>query len=46
MDLLEEVAQANTQWSVVYEFSTGEVNVAMGRQFWEVHTFLLDNFND
>jgi hypothetical protein len=37
MKLLSAVAQsgsgANTQWSVVYDISTGEVRVVMGRQY-------------
>jgi len=43
MDLLTEVSQGDrqggTQWSMVYEMSTGDVNVAMGRQYDHLHTF-------
>ncbi len=39
MALLEEVAQANTQWSVVYGISAGEVRIAMGRDYSEIHRF-------
>jgi hypothetical protein len=39
IDLLAEVAQESTQWSVVYGMSTGHVNVAMGRQYNNLHTF-------
>jgi len=41
MDLLEEVSQESTQWSVVYEINTGNVNVAMGRGYDDVHTLHL-----
>ncbi len=41
MDLLAGVAQPNTQWSVVYEMSTGELAVAMGRDYEEVYRFQL-----
>lgn len=39
MDLLAEVAQDGTQWSVVYAMSNGEVSVSMGRQYGAAHTF-------
>ena len=39
MGLLADVSQASTQWSVVYEMSKGEANVAMGRAYGQVHTF-------
>jgi len=39
MSLLAGVAQGSTQWSVVYEMSTGQVHVVMGRQYEDVHTF-------
>jgi len=42
MSLLQDVSQANTQWSVVYGFSTGDVTVTMGRQYDRVHTFHID----
>jgi hypothetical protein len=42
IDLLEDVSQANTQWSVAYGMSTGEVLVVMHRQYEDVHTFDLD----
>jgi hypothetical protein len=41
VDLLARVTQPNTQWSVVYGLSTGEVQVVMGRQFGDVHRFSL-----
>jgi hypothetical protein len=39
VDLLGGVSQGNTQWSVVYEISSREVNVAMGRQFSILYSF-------
>jgi hypothetical protein len=42
MGLLREVSQEGTQWSVVYSISTGEVQVAMGRDYDNVHVFRLD----
>jgi hypothetical protein len=41
MNLLREVAQTHTEWSVVYGISTGEINVAMGRRYDRIHTFQL-----
>lgn len=41
MDLLADVSQEGTQWSVVYGMSTGDVNVVMGRQYDNVHSFSL-----
>jgi hypothetical protein len=42
MSLLGGVTQANTQWSIVYGMSTGDVSVTMGRQYSRAHTFHLD----
>lgn len=43
MNLLDEVSQAgSTQWSIVYSMSTGAINVAMGEQYDQVHTFELE----
>jgi hypothetical protein len=42
MQLLSEVSQAGdypTQWSIVYGISTGEIEVAMGREYSQRHTF-------
>jgi hypothetical protein len=39
--LLSDVSQSNTQWSVVYAISTGEISIAMGRNYDTVHTFHL-----
>jgi hypothetical protein len=36
MALLEDVSQGNTQWSVLYNLNTGDVQIAMGRDYQEV----------
>lgn len=41
MLLLADVAQPSTQWSVVYDMVTGNVNVVMGHEYDTVHTFNL-----
>jgi choloylglycine hydrolase len=41
MALLADVAQPNTQWSVVYDMITGNVKVVMGHEYDTVHTFKL-----
>jgi hypothetical protein len=40
--LLRDVSQPNTQWSIVYGLSTGEVIVTMGREYSRTHTFQID----
>jgi hypothetical protein len=44
MKLLKDVSQMNTatQWSIVYNFTTGNINVALGRNYEDVHTFQLE----
>jgi len=42
MGLLADVAQNNTQWSVVYQMSSGTVNVVMGQEYKNMHQFQLD----
>jgi hypothetical protein len=41
IDLLADVSQEGTQWSVIYGMSTGDVQVIMGRQYEDVYTFPL-----
>lgn len=41
MELLADVAQQNTQWSVVYDMAHREVSIAMGRKYREIYTFVL-----
>jgi hypothetical protein len=45
VDLLENVSDTSTQWSVVYGVSTGEVHATMGRAYNNVHTFRLKREN-
>jgi hypothetical protein len=46
IELLEDVSQDITQWSIVYGMSTLEINVAMGRQYENVHYFNFDYSNE
>ena len=39
--LLSQVAQANTQWSVVYSIRSKDISVAMGGQYKQVFSFSL-----
>lgn len=41
MPLLQEVSQENTIWSTVYNMTSGQIRVAMGRKYDRVHTFRL-----
>jgi hypothetical protein len=41
MDLLHDVAQDGTQWSVVYEMSTRNMSVVMGQTYRNVHAFAI-----
>jgi hypothetical protein len=41
MQLLARVRQTITQWSIVYDMSTGDVNVAMLQAYGNVHRFHL-----
>jgi len=40
-DLLSEVSQNNTQWSVLYHLQSGDIEVIMGNQFNLIHEFQL-----
>ncbi len=42
MDLLAEVSQDSTQWSVVYDFAGGDIRVVMDRAYEKVHAFQLE----
>jgi hypothetical protein len=42
MSLLSDVAQNNTQWSVVYQMNSGVISVVMGQHYENVHRFQLD----
>jgi hypothetical protein len=41
LDLLADVSQGNTMWSVVYEQAAGDVRAVVGRQYAQVHDFRL-----
>jgi hypothetical protein len=41
MELLAEVSQDNTQWSVVYDYTGGGIRVVMDRAYEDVHAFQL-----
>ena len=45
MQLLADVAQSNTQWSVIYQMSSGTINIAMGQRYQDIHHFQLDLVN-
>jgi hypothetical protein len=42
MELLADVSQSSTQWSVLYHLHTGQISLAMGRHYSEIHTFQLE----
>jgi hypothetical protein len=42
MALLEYVSQSHTKWSIVYDLTSGDIQVAMGRKYNEVKTFQLE----
>jgi hypothetical protein len=42
LDLLSQVSQGGTQWSVVYGMSTGQIQVSMGRNYENPRSFQLD----
>ncbi len=41
MSLLEDVSQPETVWSVVYQLDTSEIQIALGRDYTDVHIFNL-----
>ena len=42
MQLLADVAQASTQWSSVYDISSGDIYIAIGQSYDDIHEFHLD----
>lgn len=40
-DLLADVAQPTTRWSIVYGMDNGAIHVAMGRNYEQIHQFTL-----
>jgi hypothetical protein len=43
MDLLSDVAQSSTQWSVVYDMARRQAHVAMGRGYGDVYVVDVDD---
>jgi len=41
MSLLQSTSQDSTMWSILYNLSTGEIRLAMGRDYDQVHAFKL-----
>jgi hypothetical protein len=41
MTLLERISQRITMWSVVYNLTTGDIHVSVGRDYHSIHTFNL-----
>jgi hypothetical protein len=41
MELLKDTAQDLTMWSVVYDMTAGDISVAMGRDYDQMHEFTL-----
>jgi len=41
MDILQGTSQDMTTWSIVYNLSTGDINLALGKDYDQVHTFKL-----
>ncbi len=42
MTLLKNVSQSNTVWSIVYAKTVGEIQVAMGRKYHNIHKFIFE----
>jgi len=42
MELLAEVSQEGTQWSILYGINSGEINVALGRDYDQIYTDQMD----
>lgn len=41
MNLLSDISQGSTQWSIVYNISTGDIKVAMGREYDNIKEYKL-----
>ena len=46
MRLLQNTSQDSTTWSVVYNLTTGQIRLAMGKDYGQVHTFKLKMKNE
>jgi hypothetical protein len=44
MELLKEVSQDITQWSVVYQMAQGEISVTMGRDYAHIRDFKISDY--
>jgi hypothetical protein len=44
MAILESVAQSNTIWSILYNQTSGEISLSVGRDFRNIHRFELKGF--
>jgi hypothetical protein len=42
MVLLKDTSQGSTVWSIVYNLSTGQIQLVMGKDYNQVHTFKLE----
>ena len=42
IELLAEVAQDATQWSVVYEMNSGDIQIVLGKKYDDMHLLHLD----
>jgi len=42
IDLLKEVSQEGTQWSIVYGINAGDIHVVMGQRYQNIHSFQLN----
>jgi hypothetical protein len=41
MSILQNTSQDHTMWSVVYNLTTGQISLALGKDYEQVHTFQL-----
>lgn len=46
MDLLSDISQGSTVWSVVYNLKTGEADIVMGKKYDQVHSFDLKMYHE
>jgi hypothetical protein len=44
MEMLKEVSQDITQWSVVYQMAQGEISVTMGRDYAHIRDFKISDY--
>lgn len=42
MELLEDISQGSTQWSIVYNMTTGDIKVAMGREYSDIKEYKIE----